>query len=270
MSKFDLISWSPFLRRLAYNLICVRNARRQRRLYRQELDMLKGFKGMHKGQRCFIIGTGPSLTTADLESLKDEVTFGTNRIYELLDKTSWRPTYYICQDHDIIRKFGSKIESIEAQTLFVPIEYKERFARNNFRYFVLQEREFYPHDASFSRNVAHSISQGYTVTYGAIQLAVYMGFSEIYLIGVDHNYSVTRDPFGRPVKQNELNKANYSKGMTEYVNMNNLPRVEESTIAYETAEKVSRLLGVRIYNATRGGKLEAFERVSLEQIMQKQ
>ena len=270
MSKFDLISWSPFLRRLVYNLICLRNAHCQRRMFWQDLENLKSLKGRHKGQRCFVIGTGPSLTTTDLESLSGEVTFGTNRIYELLDKTTWRPTYYMCQDHDIIRKFGSKIESIDAQMLFVPVEYKERFSGTNCRYFVLQEREFYPHDASFSRNVAHSISQGYTVTYGAIQLAVYMGFSEIYLIGVDHNYSVTRDHSGRPIKQNESTQNNYSQGMVEYVNMNNLPRVEESTIAYETAEKVSRRLGVRIYNATRGGKLEAFERVSLEQLMQKQ
>ena len=44
---------------------------------------------------------------------------------------------------------------------------------------------------------------------------------------------------------------------------------EESTIAYETAEIATRKMGVRVYNATRGGKLEAFERVDLLQVLNK-
>ena len=51
--------------------------------------------------------------------------------------------------------------------------------------------------------------------------------------------------------------------------MKNLPRIEESTIAYETAEKISRKMGVRIYNATRGGKLDSFERVDFDLIKKK-
>ncbi len=36
---------------------------------------------IHHGQRCFIIGNGPSLQRTDLTKLKDEFTFGMNRIY---------------------------------------------------------------------------------------------------------------------------------------------------------------------------------------------
>ena len=60
--------------------------------------MLKKYKNIHKGQRCFIIGTGPSLSVEDLEKLKGEITFGSNRIFEIYSQTDWRPTYYMNQD----------------------------------------------------------------------------------------------------------------------------------------------------------------------------
>lgn len=112
------------------------------------------------------------------------------------------------------------------------------------------------------------LGQGYTVTYGAIQMAIYMGFSEIFLLGIDHNYNIIRDAKGRPLKKDD-SCSNYPQGMSNYVDMKNLPRIEESTIAYETAEKISRKMGVRIYNATRGGKLDSFERVDFDLIKKK-
>ena len=265
MSKFDLIKWSPTLTRLAYNWLYARLAYKQYKEHKACLGQLTMYKNIHKGKRCFIIGTGPSLTLEDLNALKDEITFAPNRIYELLDRTSWRPTYYMCQDHNIIQTFGARIKEIDSDVVFLPVNYKNEFVGDKYKFFVLKEKNYYPKYADFSKDVSKYIAQGYTVTYGAIQIAIYMGFSEIYLIGIDHNYNITRDASGRPVRKNE--SGNYSKGMSEYVNMKNLPRVEESTIAYEVAEKVSRQMGVRIYNATRGGKLETFERVDLDNLL---
>ena len=75
--------------------------------------ILKELKDKYKGQRCFIIGNGPSLTVSDLESLKDEVTFASNRIFKIFDETDWRPDYYgvfdesvFCSD-EIIEKINA-------------------------------------------------------------------------------------------------------------------------------------------------------------------
>ena len=135
-------------------------------------------------------------------------------------------------------------------------------------FFVLKEQLYYPYNAPFSKDVSKFLGQGYTVTYGAIQMAIYMGFSEIFLLGIDHNYNIIRDAKGRPLKKDD-SCSNYPQGMSNYVDMKNLPRIEESTIAYETAEKISRKMGVRIYNATRGGKLDSFERVDFDLIKKK-
>lgn len=264
MSVFDYIKWSPKLTRMIYNLLYCRIANRQKCTNQDALLKLKDLRNIHKDKRCFIIGTGPSLTISDLELLTNEITFAPNRIFEILQKTEWRPTYYVCQDHDIINKFSDKITSISAKIKFLPVEYRSRFVGDEYRYFVLKENDYYPHDAKFSVDISNHISQGYTVTYGAIQIAVYMGFKEIYLIGIDHNYSIVRDSSGRPVKLTD--SKNYSENMMEYINLKNLPRIEESTIAYETAEKITRKKGVKIFNATRGGKLEAFERIDLDKL----
>lgn len=233
---------------------------------REILKKIRSLKGAFEGKRCFVIGTGPSLIISDLEKLRNEYTFGTNRIYELFDQTDWRPTFYVNQDSELIKKFRDRIAVVPSKYLFLPVDFKSLFDEDTrINYFVLKHKEFYPKMAPFSRNVSKYLSQGFTVTYGAIQIAVYLGFKEIYLIGVDHNYSIIRDAEGNIIK-NETD-SNYPKGMQDFINKGNLPRVVETTIAYDTAEKVSRKMGFRIFNATRGGKLESFERVNLDELL---
>ena len=263
----DLIKSNRWLAKMVYNVLYAKVATKQKKENLDEMKQLEKLKGIHSGKRCFIIGTGPSLTVADLELLENEITFGPNRIYELFEQTKWRPTYYINQDHNLIQTFSEKIRNVDAEILFLPVEYKEKYQGDKYRFFVLKHKEFYPKKAPFSKDITQFLAQGFTVTYGAIQIAAYMGFKEIYLLGIDHNYNVIRDAKGQPVKT-DSNMGNYPKGMKEYINMDNLPRVEETTIAYETAETLSYKNGYRIYNVTRGGKLEAFERKQLEEILE--
>lgn len=263
----EFVKKNQILARPAYNMLNAKHAKQQHDDNIACMEELKRLKNSHKGERCFVIGTGPSLSINDLEMLKGEVTFATNRIYELFNQTEWRPTYYVNQDHNLIQTFGDKIAQVDSKLLFLPVEYRKTFSGDKYRFFVLKHKEFYPHKAPFSRDVSRFLAQGFTVTYGAIQIAMYMGFKEIYLLGIDHNYNIIRDAIGKPVKMDSVGK-NYPEGMQQYMNMNSLPRVEETTIAYETAELVSRRQGVKIMNSTRGGKLESFERIELEKVLE--
>ncbi|MGN0550979.1 MAG: 6-hydroxymethylpterin diphosphokinase MptE-like protein [Acutalibacteraceae bacterium] len=236
---------------------------------RSTCNELRKYKNIHKGERCFIIGTGPSLTTEDLEKLKDEVTFGSNRIFEIFPQTDWRPTYYMNQDYQLICKFADDIKNIVVKRKFMPIEAKRFFEdSNDISYFVLRYKEYYPKDADFSKHLDKYMGQGFTVTYGAIQMAYYMGFSEVYLLGIDHNYSISLNEKGVPV----LNEGtqDYFKGSKASNKGLNLPRVVESTVAYMTARKFADSHSdFAVYNATRGGKLEAFSRVDLDEVLKK-
>ena len=48
---------------------------------RASIARLAELKDKYQGQRAFIIGNGPSLKITDLSKLKEEFTFGLNRIY---------------------------------------------------------------------------------------------------------------------------------------------------------------------------------------------
>lgn len=234
---------------------------------RSACQRLKAFRNIHRGERCFIIGTGPSLTVEDLELLKDEICFGSNRIFEIYPRTDWRPTYYMNQDFKLIEKFADEINALDPRAIFLPVDVRERFADNPLaRFFVLRHREFYPGDADFSEQLHFYLGQGFTVTYGAIQMARYMGFSQVYLLGIDHNYSVSLNEKGIPVVNQGVR--DYFQGSTASNQGLNLPRVVESTRAYLTARRYADRHGdFQIYNATRGGRLEAFRRVALEDVL---
>lgn len=231
------------------------------------LDRMKQYQGKHQGERCFIIGTGPSLLASDLEKLKGEVTFASNRIFDIFSQTSWRPTYYINQDFPLIDKYQNEIRKLKVDGKFLPIDKKSIFGESeDITYFVLRHKDFYPGNAEFSTKLHQYMGQGFTVTYGAIQLAAYMGFRKIYLLGIDHNYSISLDEKGVPIMNTGVK--DYFEGSKADNKDLNLPRVVESTVAYMTAEKVSKKNGgFRVYNATRGGKLEAFERVEFDELM---
>ena len=229
-------------------------------------ELLK-FKNVHEGKRCFIIGTGPSLTPSDLNKLEGEITFASNRIFEIYPKTHWRPIYYVNQDFKLIEKYAEEIKKLSVKRKFLPIEAKKFFTnQDDISYFVLRHKDYYPRYADFSTHIDRYVCQGFTVTYGAIQLAYYMGFSNVYLLGIDHNYSISLNEKGVPVMQE--NVRDYFEGAGASNVGLNLPRVVESTMAYMTAKRFAdRHPSFNVFNATRGGKLDAFERVDLDKVL---
>ena len=69
------------------------------------------FKDIHRGERCFVILTGPSLTLSDVNLLKNEVTFAVNSCIKLFSKTSWRPNYYVMTDKLVYQSIGKELEN---------------------------------------------------------------------------------------------------------------------------------------------------------------
>lgn len=225
---------------------------------------LKRLKGIHKGKRCFIIGNGPSLKVDDLEKLDNEISFACNGIYYIFDKSTWRPDYYCVQDYEVIIDNYKKINEVEVK--------RERFIGwasirlfdiiNDFVFYNLDSKEFYPNKPNFSEDPVECICDGYTITYSCIQLAVYMGFSEIILLGVDHNYAIEMDINGRIIRNDSI-KDHFDDRDSVY---NSIPALFKTTVSYEKAKEICDLHSVKIFNATRGGKLEVFPRVDFDSL----
>ncbi len=227
----------------------------------RSIRKIKSFHNKHVGQRCFIIGNGPSLKVEDLQMLKNEICFGSHRIYHIYDKTDWRPTYYCAQDRALINNSAKEIQNkIDNPKFIAIIPQVDASKIKNAIYVKINLENFYPELPKFSEDMSEGFYEGYTVTYMCFQMAIYMGFKEIVLLGVDHNYSVDILPDGTVRKQNI--KDHFSTEDT----ITNPPKTFKSILAYISAKKYADSHGIKIYNATRGGKLDVFERVDLEKL----
>lgn len=230
------------------------------------------YKNIHQGERCFIIGNGPSLRAEDLQVLHDNgiVTFATNRIFHIFDKTSWRPTYFASEDNTILKSIQTDISGIECVARFVPINLKwyEDVNIQNATHFYLDYNSPYTESYGLSLDAARGIRCCGTVTITCIQLAVYMGFKEIYLLGVDHNYSKYTDANGNVVENPEIKDYFSEKYDLDF--KNSIARdLGGTTRAFFSVEQLSRKnKSFKVYNATRGGKLEVFERVNFDTLFQ--
>ena len=232
---------------------------------------LDKFKKRYMGQRCFIVANGPSLQVEDLNLLQQrgEITFGMNRIYKLFDQTDWRPTFYVCEDELIAQSQQREINAIEAKAKFIPIELKwwHRVNIDNACYFHLNYDEQKRYPFSFSTDIAHQLDCRGTVTFSCMQLAAYMGFSEIYLLGVDHNYRVTIDINGNTVTDPDQ-KDYFCEGYDDDIKEKVVHDMGNNTRAYMDAKMYcdSTYGETTIINATRGGKLEVFQRVNFDSL----
>lgn len=224
-------------------------------------EKIRQFKGIHKGKRCFIVATGPSLRMEDLKTLHDhhEICISMNRIYNLFDQTEWRPDYYVIEDAKMIEDLSDEISEIDLPYKFVAANpecyWTREKAHSSIKYQMIVQN--YKEKPGFSECFEKYVYNGRTVTYVCLQLAAYMGFSEVYLLGVDFNYS-----------KNLYAEENHFKGYHKSnpnVRLNQIDP-ERMRLAYEKAKEYGKTHDIRIYNATRGGKLEVFERKDFDKI----
>lgn len=244
---------------------------REESAYLQSTDSayVKSLENTHGGERCFIIGNGPSLQPGDLDALQHEQTFAANGIYKVFGETSWRPTYFVCIDQNFLVFNTDLLENIEADHIFLDTYAKKLIgpAHDNIT-FINERRKKWTTDKfsldaiGFSDAPYRCVYAGHTVTYAAMQLAIYMGFSEIYLLGVDHSYPKAVDAQGHfsTVTDSPTHFfTSESRGGYYYY--------EGVEHAYRLAKQAANRHGCAIRNATRGGFLEIFERVDFDQLI---
>lgn len=216
---------------------------------------LEDFKNIHREGRCFLVATGSSLMMEDLALLKkhNEICFSMNSIFRAFDKTKWRPDYYVVSD----RQFAAENRKI-IDSLNIPYKFVADQCDDFWKYGHESSVMMYHLGASdccydFSEDISRVSYAGYTVAYVCLQMAAYMGFKEIYLLGTDCNY-------------NKGSKNNHfmEEMKPDYTNHNE----DKMLLAYQTAKQYADAHGIKIYNATRGGMLEVFERVDFDSLFE--
>lgn len=194
-------------------------------------ERIGDFQNLHKGKAVFILASGPSLAEADLTPLRRRIVIGLNRSSLIFPDTH----YHCTMDERLFNEY----EQLLRQTRYL---------------FTLEDRPFgipihLLGSEGFSEDLRKGIYSGYTVSYFALQLAVYMGFTRVFFVGLDLKHDSGRTHFfgNDPVSKNHEN--------TEFPKMLRM-----------LGHAADRLAGtdVCVYNCSPDSHVECFERVSLE------
>ena len=146
-------------------------------------EEILAWKGIHLGETCCLIANGPSVNTLDLSKINCP-TFGLNMAWKLGD---W--TYYCLADAQQVAEY---------QKLRGPIsELKPLFSTHAGPESALRIRGLLSPVKKFSFDLTEGMYLNNTITCSALQVAVWMGFKKIYIVGLD----LSGDHFSSGTKQ---------------------------------------------------------------------
>lgn len=227
----------------------------------EKFNNLLNCKNRHLNQRCFIIATGPSLTMDDVKKLKDELTIGVNSLCLWFDELGWETTYMGVQDERAYNKLAPNLCGLKPEALILSDWVVNKCKLNTLTDEIIFPLNFLNHHtfhsnygSRFSTDAYAEVFDGYSVTFSMIQIAAYMGCREIYLLGADCNYNFEKTEEQYAVSHGIIQENPQYAGY-------------KMIKAYESIKNDLDINGVRVYNAGRGGMLEVFERVDLDDVL---
>ena len=235
----------------------------------EDYTFLNAIRNRYQGQRCFVLGNGPSLSISDLELLKNEVTFAANKIYLCFDQTDWRPTFYSVEDLLVAQNCREEILALDGSTKIFPhhmLPFLPRQANHNYVRWLPPADNRSPF-REFSTDLTKGVCWGSTITYSMLQMAVHMGFRDIYILGLDHSYVEPKTKQdGALISEGEVNHfhPDYRKPGEKW----HYPVLDRLENSYQFAKDFCDSIGVSIFNASRFSKLEVFPRADLDEVLE--
>ena len=221
-------------------------------------EKLAPWRGAFEGYRCVIIGNGPSINRMDLACLKDEYTFGMNRIYLKFQEWGFETDFLACVNDTVLDQFRED---------FLKLEMPKFFNWRHGQHFADDPNSLLLHSkAGIKPNgeiIEGLFNSGFTVTNACLEIAYFLGFSEVVLIGVDHSYQHEKGHGGKTVvadgdDKNHFHKDYFGKGVKWQ-----LPNLKGSEFAYHRMRDLYEQDHRRIIDATLEGKLQIFEKDDL-------
>lgn len=244
-------------------------------------------KGIHTGKRCFLLGSGPSIKNEDLRPLRNEIVFALNNFYVHEDfeeiMSGDLPKYYMtapihppqsedewriwfeemasCMPKNATLLFGLNRHKVNSKYL---IDTYHLFELNQiFWFFGGQKNERISSASTRAMQLDNIIWSASTVSTYAILSALYMGFEEIYLLGVDHNYICIQNEdeyrfYSRP---------EYQKNETQRMGLRKSDEFISTSRVFAENEMIADLHGGRIFNCSSGSLLDMYPKVSLKCVL---
>lgn len=250
------------------------------RTHRHVLRANATLKDRHLGQRCFILCNGPSVATQDITPLSNEIVFSVSNGYFHADYAKIRPRYHCVPQltyatlgkDGAVSWFSEMNAKLLCQELFLDqqehalVQRNALFADRNVKYVCMARNGF--SGKLGPPDLTGIIPRVQTVPIMVLMIALYMGFREIYLIGTDHDWFVTKEyryAF-EPQSTKGMDIGVDCSGVLSTTLWDELPLIERVWSQYRALKLIAAAMGISIFNATNGGMLDEFPRVRLEDV----
>lgn len=224
---------------------------------------LKSQVNKYRGEKAVILCNGPSLLKSNLELLDSTFTIGLNKINLLFERSSFRPSVIVAVNRYVIEQNSQFFKVTD-----IPVYLSQKPARKVGIHADGTRTLLFSSGGrpGFSTDIRHAVHEGATVTYVALQLAYFLGFKKVALIGCDHNFNA-KGPDHQLVKSGEVDSNHFDPRYFAGGVLWQLPSITESEESYLRAKRFYDYDQRSIYNCTVGGKLELYPRISLEQFL---
>jgi hypothetical protein len=153
------------------------------------------FKDCHRGATGIVIANGPGLKNVPIDFLKKYPTLGCNRI--TLMAPEFVPTYYSCLGRNQInteekrQTFYDMLGHPDCKAAFLNRMHAHSFPFDEV-YSIMGGKSYgFAETRFFSLEPLDITGLGYTMVYVNLQIAYYMGFQTVLLVGLDHHYPDT-------------------------------------------------------------------------------
>jgi len=226
---------------------------------------LQSLRDHHAGRRGFVVGSGPSLNRMDLACLQGEITFVSNAFFLGLDTVGFRPTYLTVEDPLPAEDYADELNALTGITKIFAHDLRFCLEPGPETVFVFFDRYYldwrhrsYPR---FSPDALDRVYWGGTVAYMNLQLAWYMGLREVYLIGIDLDYTLPDHAEGDVIVSREADVSHFHPDYFGPGKRWHDPRVDRMARSFARAGEYFQTHGGALYNATVGGRLESLPRV---------
>lgn len=221
----------------------------------QNCKSLELLKDIHVGERLFVLGTGPSLLETNLDLLKDEILFGVNRLFLGYEDFNIKCQYYGVSDpkipylQDVLKLNTQLFLGHGACDRYLAQYFSRKIQVKNYPSLLPLLGWMWQNENNFSHDITKGTYNGWTVICDIpLQVALYMGFSEVYLLGCDWDFTESSHFYDN--KKNTNDPAFH----------------QHSELSYKACKKHYIERGSKIFNATPNSKLEVFEKIDLEKL----
>lgn len=225
--------------------------------------MVQQQRSQNRSRTCVIAGNGPSLNLVDWSLLDsgDVDVIASNKAY-LHQELIKRARFYTVVNRHVAEQSDFEIQCLDGPIRILPwwLSYAVPPKKKSFYCEAIGTPEF-------SQDIQSNISWRHTVTFFNLQLAAGLGYRRIVLVGMDHSYSQPLSAQeGEKIKQTgpDLNHFSPRYFQDQYWQAASSEKMGEM---YQLAQNAFEQLGVECFNATTGGALEVFPRISLREAL---